>query len=129
MTSDRNGSIGRPKLVGNLRTALKRGDWNYTWFMDYVGSSKALTLAETTTYNGWPNAVRDIKADSRIYHAVSVLYSQPKWSLLVGVRNLLDKDPPEVSSGVADRYGNVPAFATQYDYYGRSLFTRFTYKF
>lgn len=128
-TSDRNGSIGRPKLVGNVRTALKRGDWNYTWFMDYVGPSKALTLAETTTYNGWPNAVRDIKADSRIYHAVSVLYSQPKWSLLVGVRNLLDKDPPEVSSGVADRYGNVPAFATQYDYYGRSLFTRFTYKF
>ena len=73
--------------------------------------------------------MRDIKADSRIYHAVSVLYSQPKWSLLVGVRNLLDKDPPQVSSGVADRYGNVPAFATQYDYYGRSLFTRFTYKF
>ena len=27
------------------------------------------------------------------------------------------------------RYGNVPAFATQYDYYGRTPFVRLKYKF
>lgn len=129
VTSNRNGVIGRPKLVGNLRAGLKRGDWNYTWFGDYFDSTQPLTLQPTTTYFGWQNAVRDIKAEGRLYHTVSVRYEQPKWNLLVGIRNLLDESPDTVSSGVATRYGNIPAFATQYDMYGRSLFTRFNYKF
>ena len=27
------------------------------------------------------------------------------------------------------RYGNVPAFASQYDWYGRTVYARFNYKF
>ncbi|MDI1253639.1 TonB-dependent receptor [Thermomonas sp.] len=129
--SDRNGQIGRPKLVGNLRTLLKRGDWNYTWYMDYVDATKALTLSPTypTGYSGWIGAQRDIVAESRLYHTVSVRYNQPKWSVLFGIQNLLDSKPPYVSSGVATRYGNVPAFATQYDLMGRSFFTRLNFKF
>lgn len=123
------GNIGRPELVGNLRTALTRGDWKYTWFMDYVGETKNLDLSPTFTYQGYPGATRDLVADSALYHTVSVRYEQPKWSLLVGVRNLMDKAPPEVSTGAATRYGNVPAFATQYDLYGRTLFARIDYKF
>lgn len=65
----------------------------------------------------------------RLYHSASVRYEQPNWSLVVGVRNLFDKDPPTVSTGVATRYGNVPAFATQYDLYGRSAFANFNYQF
>lgn len=128
-STDRNGAIGRPKLSANLRTMLKRGDWSYTWFMNYVDETKSLTLNPNHTYFGWTNAQRDIVAESRLYHTVSVRYSQPKWSVLFGVNNLMDKDPPEISNGVATRYGNVPAFATQYDLLGRSFFTRFDIKF
>ncbi|MFN3702663.1 TonB-dependent receptor plug domain-containing protein [Thermomonas sp.] len=127
--SDRNGAIGRPKLVGNLRTTLKRGDWSYNWFMNYVSETKALTLSDTFTYFGWTGAKRDIVAEARLYHTVSVRYDQPKWSLLFGINNLLDKDPPQVSSGVVTRYGNVPAFATQYDLLGRTMFMRYSLKF
>lgn len=123
------GYIGRPKLTGNLRAALTRGDWNYTWSMDYIGKTENLDLSPTFTYMGWQNAVRDIVAESRLYHTLSVRYDQPKWSVLVGVNNVLDKDPPQVSSGVATRYGNVPAFATQYDLYGRTFFVRYNVKF
>lgn len=123
------GYIGRPKLTGNLRAALTRGDWNYTWSMDYIGKTENLDLSPTFTYLGWQNAVRDIVAESRLYHTLSVRYDQPKWSVLVGVNNVLDKDPPQVSSGVATRYGNVPAFATQYDLYGRTFFVRYNVKF
>jgi iron complex outermembrane receptor protein len=123
------GYIGRPKLTGNLRTALTRGDWNYTWSMDYVGETENLDLSKTFTYQGWKNAVRDTVAESRLYHTLSVRYDQPKWSVLVGVNNVLDKAPPQVSSGVATRYGNVPAFATQYDLYGRTFFARYSVKF
>ena len=128
-TDDRNGDIGRPKLVGNLRTALKRGDWTYTWFMNYVDETRALGLSPTFTYFGWTGAVRDTVAEERLYHTVSVKFDQPKWSVLVGINNLLNAEPPTVSTGAATRYGNIPAFATQYDLLGRSLFARFNYKF
>ena len=128
-TDDRLGTIGNPRLVGNIRTALKRGDWAYTWFMNYVGGTKAIGLSETTTYFGFPNAVRDIRAESRLYHGVSVLYNQDNWSLLAGIENLFDAEPPTLSTGAATRYGNVSAFATQYDLYGRTGYVRFNYKF
>lgn len=129
--SDFVGHFGRPELVGNLRTSLKRGDWTYTWFMDYVSSTKHLTDSPTFTYFGWENAVRDIVAESRLYHTASLRYEQPKWSLLVGVRNVFNDEPPTISGGLTNtsRYGNVPAFATQYDWYGRTLFARLNYKF
>jgi iron complex outermembrane receptor protein len=128
-SDDQLGSIGRPKLVGNLRTAFERGDWTYTWGMNYVHGTKNLDASPTFTYFGFQDAVRDIRAERRVYHTASVRYAQDKWSVLVGVQNLLNEEPPVISSGVGARYGNVPAFATQYDWYGRSLFARFNYKF
>jgi iron complex outermembrane receptor protein len=97
--------------------------------MNYVDASKSLTLSPTYTYSGWTGAQRDIIAESRLYHTVSVRYNQPKWSVLFGIQNLFDSKPPSVSSGVASVYGNVPAFATQYDLLGRSFFTRVDFKF
>ncbi len=128
-STNRNGAIGRPKLSANLRTQLKRGDFAYTWFMNYVDQTQSLTLNPVTTFFGYTGAVRDIVAEDRLYHTVSVRYSQPKWSVLFGIQNLLDEDPPTVSSGVATRYGNVPAFATQYDLLGRTFFSRVDFKF
>ncbi|MDQ3495400.1 MAG: hypothetical protein M3485_07760 [Pseudomonadota bacterium] len=101
----------------------------YTWGMQYVDETRALNLCEVVTYQGRPNSRRDITAERALYHNVSVRFEQPNWNIQVGVRNLLDKAPPEVSSGVATRYGNSPAFATQYDWFGRSLFVRYNHKF
>ena len=128
-SSDQVGAIGRPQLVGNVRTALKRGDWTYTWNMNYVDGTQNLNLNPVHTYFGFPNARRDIWAESRLYHHASVRFDQPNWTVTVGLRNIFDETPPLVSSGVASRYGNVPAFATQYDWYGRSAFASFKYKF
>lgn len=126
---DLTGYIGYPELVGNLRAGLTRGDFTYTWFMDYVGETSNFDLDPTFTYQGFEGAQRDIWAEERLYHSVSLRYNQPKWSMLVGIRNVFNDEPPTVSTGVATRYGNIPAFATQYDLYGRTLFARFNYKF
>ncbi|MFA6986274.1 MAG: TonB-dependent receptor [Arenimonas sp.] len=128
-TDDRLGFVGFPQLTGSMRTSLKRGDWTYTWFMRYVDATEAIGVSDTTTYFGFPNAVRDIRAEARTYHGASVLYDQDKWSLLVGVENLFDAEPPTLSTGTVSRYGNIPAFATQYDLYGRTGYVRFNYKF
>lgn len=127
--SDRNGALGRPELVGNLTTMLTRNDFTYSWFMNYVDSTAPFNVSETFTYNGWAGAQRDITAESKLYHAVSVRYNQPDWNLLVGISNVFDSKPGEISNGITTTYGNVPYQATQYDYYGRSLFARYTYKF
>ncbi|MCE7031628.1 TonB-dependent receptor [Lysobacter sp. GX 14042] len=128
-SSDLVGRIGRPELVGALTTSLKRNDLTYMWGVDYVGGTENLDLDPTYTYFGYENAYRDIWAESRLYHSASVRYDRGDWSLLVGMRNIFDKSPAEVSDGVANRYGNIPAFATQYDLYGRTAFARVTYKF
>lgn len=127
---DQNGIVTRPKLVGDLRTALNRGDWTYTWTMNYIDSTKNWYLDPIGSYRGNPDAVYDIKAGSRLYHAFSVRYATDKWSAVVGLTNLFDTDPPKMSNGGGStRLGTVPLFASQYDWYGRSLFARFAYRF
>lgn len=129
-SNDLNGSISRPELVGNVRTALNRGDFTYTWGMRYVGETDNFFFNAPAAYFGNPGPVYDSVAESRLYHSLSVLYRQADWTLLVGVNNVLDKDPPQISTGVGStRYGNIPAFATQYDWYGRAAFARFSYSF
>ncbi|MGG6461285.1 TonB-dependent receptor plug domain-containing protein [Solilutibacter silvestris] len=132
-TSNATGYIGYPKWVGDLRTSLRRNDFTYTWGMNYVGQTKNFDVREVTTatdsYFGYVGGLRLVHAKARLYHTASVQYSHGNWSMLFGVRNLFDSKPPLVSSGVATKYGNIPAFATQYDIYGRTLFGRFNYKF
>jgi iron complex outermembrane receptor protein len=128
--NDRNGTISRPQLVGNIRSSLTRGDFTYTWGMRYVDETENFFFVPPTAYFGNPNPVYDSTADARLYHSLSVRYGSDDWDLLVGVDNLFDKDPPNISTGVGStRYGNTPAFATQYDWFGRSLFARMTYRF
>jgi iron complex outermembrane recepter protein len=129
-SDDLNGIITRPKVVGNVRSALKRQDWTYSWVMNYVGKSENFFVNPIAGYRGNPGSVYDITAESRLYHTLSVRYGADKWNVLVGVNNVFDKDPPTISAGVGStRYGTIPAFATQYDWYGRSAFLRFGYYF
>ncbi len=129
-TNDQNGIISRPQLVGNLRTALTRGDWTYTWFMRYVEATENFFVDPVGLYRGTSNAVYDIRAQSRLYHTLAVRYQSGNWDAVLGVENILDDVPPNISSGVGStRYGTVPAFATQYDWYGRSGFLRVNYQF
>lgn len=129
-TNDRNGDVSRPKLVGNVRSALVRGDFTYTWGMRYVDETFNDFFVAPAAYFGVANPVYDRTAESRLYHSLSVQYRQADWDLLVGVDNVFDKDPPTMSAGAGSTlFGNVPAFATQYDWLGRSLFARVNYRF
>jgi outer membrane receptor protein involved in Fe transport len=130
--NDRNTEISRPALVGSIRSALVRGDFTYTWGMRYVDETDNLNVGgfvPPTTYFGNANPVYDSVAEAALYHSFSVQYRQADWDLLVGLDNAFDKKPPTVSTGTATRFGNTPAFATQYDWMGRSLFARFNYRF
>jgi iron complex outermembrane receptor protein len=95
-----------------------------------VGKTENKNLNPVFTYQGRPNSYRDLVAESRIYHTVSVSYKQADWEVLAGVANVFNATPPQVSTGATtSRYGNVAPFATQYDYFGRTPFVRLKYKF
>ncbi|MFP4208324.1 MAG: TonB-dependent receptor domain-containing protein [Wenzhouxiangella sp.] len=129
-SNDLNATIGRPKFVANGRFAFERGDFTYTWGLDYVRrTSNERSANDEITYFGFENAQRNIVADDRLYHSISVFYQQPRWSLLLGVNNVLDDEPPTVSTGAATRRGNIALNATQYDLRGRTAFVRLNYLF
>ncbi|KAB7764577.1 TonB-dependent receptor [Xanthomonas sp. LMG 12461] len=128
-SSNQVGYIGRPKTVGLMSADLKRGDWTFSYQASYVSTTRNRDLDPTFTYQGYQNATRDIEAGWQVLHNASVAYEQGDWGIMVGVRNLFDKAPDLISTGAGTRYGNTPLYASQYDWYGRTVFARVQYKF
>ncbi len=127
--TDRVGYIGNPQWAVKLQASYTRGDWTVSWQGQYFSTTRNKDIDDTITYQGYPDAFRDIKADWQFLHDVSVQYDRDKWNATFGIRNLLDEEPDLISSGVGTRYGNTPAFASQYDWFGRTFFARVSYKF
>lgn len=134
-SSDFVGYIGSPRVVGLAHVSLEHGDWTWTLQEHYVGSSYDKSLGHTFNYFGYPNAVRDITAKYQFRSDLSLGYDNGKWGALFGIRNVFDKSPDLVSTGVGGsgafgtgRVGNVPLDASQYDYFGRTFFVRLNYK-
>ncbi|HEX7338319.1 MAG TPA: TonB-dependent receptor [Rhodanobacteraceae bacterium] len=122
------GSIGDPKLYGLAHVGLKKGNWTFQWQGLYTSSTEVKDYGNIHSYFGYEGAAYDIKAEWQIRHNVSVTYNQPKWQLMFGIRNLFDKQPDVVSSGMDNEAGNVPLSSSQYDWYGRTFFARFELK-
>jgi iron complex outermembrane receptor protein len=124
------GQVGSPDHVANLRATLKRNDWSYNYYVQYVSETDDLDLgAEVVTYFGFQNALRDITMDEAFYHSISVYYEKENWDFLVGINNLFDEEPDSYSSGAfRNLRGNVPISSTQYDLLGRRLFLRFKWR-
>lgn len=128
-SSEQVGYIGRPKTVGRSVISLKRGDWTYTWNGDYVSTTKEKDLSNVYTYLGYVGATRDIKAGWQFLNNVSVGYERGHWGVLVGIRNVFDTEPNLISPSAGTVVGNTPLYASQYDWYGRTIFARMNYKF
>ena len=130
-TTDYVGRIGSPDFLSNTRIGLRRDDWTFTYYVQYVAQTDEKGFAdEETTYFDYDPAYQDITMDSAFFQNFSVFYQQEKWDLLMGINNLFDKKPDRVSSGAGvSRRGNVPIAATQYDLLGRRFFARVNYRF
>jgi iron complex outermembrane receptor protein len=124
------GQVGTPEHVANIRATLKRNDWSYNYYIQYVSETDDRDLGdESVTYFGWEDARRDITMDAAFYHSISVFYQREKWDFLVGISNLFDEEPDLYSgNGFRNLRGNVPISATQYDLLGRRVFLRFNWR-
>ena len=128
-TNDFNGTIGDPEWVGDAAIQLRQGDFTYSWFVDYVGEMDQEAFAPAlVAYNGLQ--IRRINStEAWLSHDVSVRYRGDNFVVTGGVANVFDAPPPIITTGVSSRFGNTPAFASQYDQRGRTFFVRLGYEF
>ncbi|MEL6665309.1 MAG: TonB-dependent receptor [Pseudomonadota bacterium] len=121
---DFNGTIGDPEWVWNTRLSLDRGDFTYSWFMNYIGvGDNASFESSDITYFEIPG-VADRKTEEVIYHAASVRWTGDSLAITAGIQNIFDEHPPTISSArLAARRGTVP-LSSGYDLRGRTGFVR-----
>jgi outer membrane receptor for ferrienterochelin and colicin len=119
-----NGTIGAPKLTGVFDFSYQWKEWRVRYGLDWIDRMSSYFFygedPDTSTY----------KMDTPSYtrHNLSAEYKKDKWSVVVGVRNLADKEPPPISQGFANRRGNA-ALYSGFDYVGRTWFANGTFTF
>jgi iron complex outermembrane receptor protein len=106
--------------------------------MQFVGSSSNQQHYEelngTSTASIYGEDVRIVlETDDVIYHSASVTREFEDWGLtvLLGAANILDEEPPRVTTlglGELETVGNS-AFYSQYDWVGRRFFLNVTKTF
>ncbi|WP_428407970.1 TonB-dependent receptor domain-containing protein [Hyphococcus sp.] len=140
-----NGEEGEPKLTGDLNIRWDKNDWSFLWSIDYVGRTSDLddfreesgldsACGVTDILHDGPYCV-DVVAERTIYHSVSMskTFDDEKFTVILGVANLFDQEPPRVSEYGANfssitNLGAVP-YHSQYDFVGRRVFLNLTAAF
>ena len=130
-SNDFNGTLGDPTFTADLRFAFERNDWTFNWYVDFINGMDNSPYADPTfTYFAFPDAQRVITTPSVRYHDLTARWEGPAMTVIFGITNITDEDPPLVSDGSTPfRYGNIAAFATQYDLLGRAGFVSITREF
>ncbi len=121
--TDFNGWLNNPEFVGDFSALYREGPWAFRWGTTWV--------AAMSDWNrrGRPAGV-DYDVEDYYLHNVSMQYTQEEgdWQITLGVRNLEDTPPPEISAGTVSRVGNSPIYSG-YDYFGRQFFVNVSTRF
>ena len=108
-------SAAFPKIQANLRIGLLRDNWNIAWtarFMSEVDDSEA---AASNLVNS---------ADAIWYHDLQANYEWRNIVLTLGMRNMLDEDPPYVTNN-----DDMNTIHFSYDTAGRYLYSRLNFRY
>lgn len=124
------GTVNSPQKTGVLELSYEFRNWllwyGLEWIDDqdsyaYMADGDADLLASyEDTY--------DMKIGDYYKSSIAVRYKADKWSLNAGIRNLSDRQPPSLSTGVVSTFANAPIYSG-YDLLGRSYFMNFTKDF
>jgi hypothetical protein len=122
---DSNGFVGDPDWTGKLNFRLTKGEWTAFWGVDMIGkASDAESYADS---NAAKTTFYKIHTEFTAYHNVSLQKKFDEWTLLGGVANLFNEEPPQVTQN-AGNYNMTgrSVLASQYDYIGRRVFLSMT---
>jgi outer membrane receptor protein involved in Fe transport len=130
--------LNTPDLLGNFDATYSTGPVSFRYGVSWFdGSSGTAVLNSTSRTTGLVNQT-NVDALNKSYlievpdyyqHSASVqLNITDKFQMTLGVRNLLDKDPPKITSTYYTTIGNAPLYSG-YDYTGRQWFVNTNFKF
>ena len=125
--NDFNGTIGDPEWVWNTRLTFDRGDFRYSWFMNYIDATDSSVFADSQITYQDIDAIADRKAEQTLYHDASVRWTGDTLQVTAGIQNIFDEHPASISSGLTRR-GVVP-LSSGYDLRGRTGFVQITKTF
>ena len=131
-----NKRVGDPEWVGQYSVSFARNAWELFYSGRYIGSADnsrffSDDLITSSRFDG--DTVRQVlDVDSVVYHALSGAYTFDDHGMrvLVGVANLTDKEPPQVTTlGTNIATVGNSVFYSQYDWLGRRYFVNLTWDF
>ncbi|MEQ1547718.1 MAG: TonB-dependent receptor [Chakrabartia sp.] len=122
---DVNGIIGSPKFTGNFDAVYRLKNWRFRYGLEWIDAMQSYD------YYGLDRNLTNLYLQVPDYylHNASVQYATEKWGITAGVRNITNREPPQIStSNFNNRIGNSPLYSG-YDYAGRTYFVNFTKSF
>jgi iron complex outermembrane receptor protein len=126
---DPNGFVGDPDWSGILNLQLVRGDWTAHWGVQAYGKASDAEIIGDTNAAGTTRY--KVHTELTAYHSVSLQRKYEDWTVLVGVANVFNEEPPALTTidlGEFDTLG-TSAFYSQYDLRGRRAFVNINKKF
>ncbi|WP_433935071.1 TonB-dependent receptor plug domain-containing protein [Brevundimonas diminuta] len=119
------GRLNNPEFTGTADLSYAWDKWRVRYGVEWVQGMDDYGYRRIKD----PAASQyDLKVDDYYLHNASVQYTGEGWTVTAGVRNLLNEDPPTISSGYNNRVGNAPLYSG-YDYLGRTAFVNLTKSF
>ncbi|MDB5452721.1 MAG: TonB-dependent receptor, partial [Caulobacteraceae bacterium] len=133
---DNNHRLGYPQFSGQVDATVGHGPWRFLYGAQLIGEQSSMGDygQDTIRISGVDHLVKANAAFQAIHHA-SVTYNFKTAQIIVGVSNLYDKAPPQVTtvSGGLGLYNTVGTsyLGSQYSegYLGRRGFVRVSKKF
>lgn len=121
---DYKGMINNPEFTGTADLSYAWDKWRVRYGVEWIQGM------DSYEYYGLNPATTSYDMDVPDYwlHSASVQYAAEGWTITAGVRNLLNQDPPTISSGIYNRVGNAPLYSG-YDYLGRTAFVNLSKSF
>ena len=121
---DYKGMLNTPEFTGTADVSYAWDQWRVRYGVEWIQGMDSYDY-----YRQNPSTSQyDLEVDDYFQHNVSVQYTSEGWTVTAGVRNLLNEDPPTISSGYYNRVGNAPLYSG-YDYLGRTAFVNLTKSF
>jgi len=121
---DYNGMLNTPDMTGTLDVVYSWDKWRVRYGMEWINAMQSYDYYELDP----ATSVYKFDVASYFLHSLSAEYKADTWSVIGGVRNLRNEEPPVISSGAYNRVGNAPLYSG-YDYIGRTYFVNISKSF
>ena len=114
---DFNGTINTPEWSGNFDVNYDLRQFTFHYELDWISDMETYTFLELDP----ATTARVIHVPDYYLHHASVRWQGDAFGIVLGVRNMFDKNPPRISTGTYNLIGNSPVYSG-YDYLGRTFF-------